>query len=451
MRIGPWISLVLTWALAAAPAAAQVLPSMETAASRLQAATATVRLASVVEDVAAPQIDAAPAAAKDADASSRVSIYSGVLLPGGLAVTHVDAAVRARFRLTLAGGERIEARLAVLDEFSGLALLECEGDRLPSLPLAEATPKTGAWVLSAAGWGAEAPAVSLGIVGAEERVLPGGRFPPVLQCDLQSASTSRGAGVVNQQGELVGVVVAVENIEGRRGWTYAVPVQHVRRLLRAREDRKQGESVVILKRRRPVVGMTLAGAAEDAERVLVERVVERGPAAEAGLRPGDRIIAAEGLNLRSVYEAQRAVLQKQPGDKITFLVQRDGVERKVEVVLGGGVELPAPAADQSIADWVRPQLEIEGLGRGRFRSQGAGGEVREVFSPPPDEDEAADDLRPRTASEEIALLQKALDRYRQAIVYLKSELSHRETERRAAEQKLEELQKEIEALERRLK
>jgi S1-C subfamily serine protease len=444
-------SLLIFVALAAAPALAQPLPSLETAASRLQAATATVRLASGVDEAAAPQGDEAPAAEKDANAPTRVSIYSGVLLPGGLAVTHVDAAVRARFRLTLAGGERIESRLAVLDEYSGLALLECEGERLPSLPLAEATPKAGAWILSAAGWGAEAPAVSLGVVGAEERVLPGGRFPPVIQCDLQSASTSRGAGVVNQQGELVGVVVAVENVEGRRGWTYAVPVQHVRRLLRAREERKQGESVVVLKRRRPVVGMTLAGAADDAERVFVERVTEAGPAAEAGLRPGDRIIAADGLNLRSVYEAQRAVLQKQPGDKIAFHVQRDGVERKVEVVLGGGVELPAPPADQNIAEWIRPQLEIEGLGQGRYRSQGAGGEVREVLSPPAAEGESDEELRPRTPSEEIALLQKALDRYRQAIVYLKSELSHRETERRAAEQKLEELQKEIEALERRLK
>jgi membrane-associated protease RseP (regulator of RpoE activity) len=271
-----------------------------------------------------------------------------------------------------------------------------------------------------------------------------------MQCDLQSASTSRGAGVVNQNGELVGVVVAVENVEGRRGWTYAVPVQHVRRLLRARDERKQGESVIILKRRRPVVGMILAGAADDAERVIVERVTKFGPAAEAGLQAGDRIIAADGLNLRSVYEAQRAVLQKQPGDKVAFLVQRDGLERKVEVILGGGVELPAPPENQNIADWIRPQVEIEGLGQGRYRAQGAGGEVREVLSPPLDADEAEDELRPRTPAEQIALLQKALDRYRQAIVFLKDELAQTDAGRREAEQKLQQLQKEIEELEQQL-
>lgn len=337
-------------AMVAAPVSAQGLPSLETAAGPLQAATVTVRVSPVIDEKAAP----APPAASNRDVSApRISIYSGVLLAERLVVTHVDAAVRARFRLTLPGGDRVEARLAVLDEYSGLALLEAEGEKLPSLPLADETPKAGAWILSAAGWGAESPAVSLGVVGSQERMLPGGRFPPVLQCDLQTTSTSRGAGVVNQQGQLVGVVVAVENMEGRRGWTYAVPVSHVRRLLRAREERKTLASVVVLKRRRPVVGMTLTGARDDVERVLVERVAPAGPAAEAGLRAGDRIIAADGLNIRSVYEAQRLVLQKQPGDKLALLIQREGAEQTLEVVLGGGVELPAPPPDQDIADWVR--------------------------------------------------------------------------------------------------
>jgi serine protease Do len=446
------ISLVLVAVAAAAQTVcAQAIPSLEEPALRLQSATATVRMA-FVADENTEGVNAEPAAPPQENAPApRVSIYSGVLLADGLAVTHVDAAVRARFRLTLPGGQRVEARPAVLDEYSGLALLEVDGNNLPSLPLADEPPKPGAWILSAAGWGAESPAVSFGIVGAQERILPGGRFPPVLQCDLQTASTSRGAGVVNQRGELVGVVVAVENIEGRRGWTYAVPAQHVRRLLRARQERKQGESVVVLKRRRPVVGMSLAGAAEDAERVIVERVTNDGPAAEAGLQPGDRIVAADGLNIRSVYEAQRIVLQKQPGDKLELLIQRAGVERAVEVVLGGGVEMPAPPPNQNIADWIRPQLEIEGLGAGRFRTQDSRGEVREVFSPPPAQGEDDDDLRPRTPAEQITLLQKALDRYRQAIVYLKNELAKREQERRDAQEKLDQLQKEIEALERQLK
>jgi hypothetical protein len=255
--------------------------------------------------------------------------------------------------------------------------------------------------------------------------------------------------VVNQQGELVGVVVAVENVEGRRGWTYAVPVEHLRRLLRAREERNQDESVVVLKRRRPVVGMILGGAVEDAQRVIVERVVQEGPAEAAGLRPGDRIIAAEGLNIRSVYEAQRVVLQKQPGDKVAFLVQRDGVERTVEVTLGGGVEMPVPPPEQDIAGWARPQLDIEGLGQGRFRTQDGRGEVREVFASPPDE--ADEDLGQRTPAQQVELLQKALDRYRQAIVFLKDELSQRDDQRRQAEQKLQQLQNEIDALERQLK
>ncbi len=445
--MGRITSVVCAAVIAASPAVAQPLPSLEKAAESLQAATVTVRVSSLNG-----QGDAAEArnGAQAEGVASRISIYSGVLLADRLVVTHVDAAVRANFRLTLPGGDRIEARLAVLDEYSGLALLEANGAHLPSLPLADEIPKAGAWILSAAGWGAESPAVSLGVVGAQERVLPGGRFPPVLQCDLQTSSTSRGAGVVNQQGQLVGVVVAVENAEGRRGWTYAAPVSHVRRLLRARDERKTRESVVVLKRRRPVVGMVLAGAKDDAERVLVERVTRDGPAAEAGVRPGDRIIAADGLNIRSVYEAQRLVLQKQPGDKLALLIERDGAECTLEVVLGGGVELPSPPPNQNLADWVRPQVDIEGLGQGRFRTQDGGG-VREVFAPGSEAEVDDEDLRQRSPAEQIELLQKALDRYRQAIVYLRNELSRREQDRLQAERRLEQLQKEIEQLEKQLK
>ncbi|MBW3599935.1 MAG: PDZ domain-containing protein, partial [Planctomycetes bacterium] len=225
----------------------------------------------------------------------------------------------------------------------------------------------------------------------------------------------------------------------------------IRRLIRAREERRTDVSVVVLKRRRPVVGMVLAGSPGDAEQVIVERVLPDGPAAEAGLREGDRVIAADSLNIRSVYEAQRAVLQKQPGDKVAFLVRRDGAEHKIEVVLGGGVELPSPPPDQSIAEWIRPQLDIERLGEGRFRTQDGRGEVREVLAPPPDAEAADDDdLRPRTPAEQISLLQKALDRYRQAIVYLKNDLARREQQRLEEQRRLEQLQKEIEQLERQL-
>lgn len=460
----PLRRLAFSWAaigFAASLAPAQTLPSLENAAGRLQAATVTIRAAALPEE-ATPPTDAGgaktPSAnAPDANAPSgtgpavaRVSIFSGVFVGKGLVATHVDAAVRMRFRLTLPGGQRIDARLAVLDEYSGLALLEAQGENLPELALAEELPKAGAWIMSAAGWGAESPAVSLGVVGARDRILSGGRFPPLLQCDLQTASTSRGAGVVDCEGRLAGVVVAVENVEGRRGWTYAVPVRHVQRLIRAHEERKAGESVVVLKRRRPVVGLVLAGSPDDAERVLVERVAAGGPAADAGLRQGDRVIAADGLNIRSVYEAQRAVLQKQPGDKVVFLINRQGREHTVEVVLGGGVEMPAPPPDQNIADWVRPQLDVEGLGQGRFRTQDGQGEVREVFAPgaPQVED---DELRPRTPAEQISLLQKALDRYREAIVYLKNEVVRREQDRLEDQRRLEQLQREIEQLERRLK
>ena len=186
-------------------------------------------------------------------------------------------------------------------------------------------------------------AVSVGILGACERTLAGTNYPPLLQCDLRTTETSSGAGVVDHQGRLIGVVVATDGEPGNRGWTYAVPAAHVKRLMTIHREEPHRTGVVILKRRRPVIGMVLDG--ED-QTVVVSRVFDESPAERAGIRVGDQIIAADGVMIRSVYQAVRPMLYKQPGDTMGFLMQREGKQIRASVVLGGGIELPsAPFAN----------------------------------------------------------------------------------------------------------
>ncbi|MCH5374509.1 MAG: S1C family serine protease, partial [Planctomycetes bacterium] len=128
------------------------------------------------------------------------------------------------------------AALRVLDEYTGLALLETDRAMPGTITCTDALPPIGSWVLSAAAWGTEPPAVSVGILGADERTLPGTNYPPLLQCDLRTAETSSGAGVVDGKGHLIGVVVATDAEQGNRGWTYAVPAAHVQRLMTVWED-----------------------------------------------------------------------------------------------------------------------------------------------------------------------------------------------------------------------
>jgi serine protease Do len=346
-------STIVVATMSVAAAAAEPEPKQQ-AAERLMAATVTVRMT-------------VPAAAPQA---SEVVVSSGVSLGKGRLVTFVgdrDAAA-ARFRATLATGDQAESKLRVWDHYSGLVLLNDGVASAAGIELAAELPKVGATVLTAAAAGIEQPAVSAGILGGADRTLPMVDLPPLLQCDVRTTETSSGAAVVNREGRLVGIVAANTAAGERPGWTYAVPVSHVVRLLSAEKD----QQVVELKRRRPALGLTL-GPGEKEGTVLVERV-ETGPAAKAGIQKGDLILEADGRRIRSAYQAVNRIMAKQPGDKVTFAIDRQGQRQQLEVTLdAAGAAPPTPVFAAAKGVQVGPTLRVSGDGnnsitvRERFR------------------------------------------------------------------------------------
>jgi membrane-associated protease RseP (regulator of RpoE activity) len=84
-------------------------------------------------------------------------------------------------------------------------------------------------------------------------------------------------------------------------------------------------------RARPFVGVTLAQTDEGVEIVAV---IRGSAAAEADLRKGDVIRAIDGEEMDSVEAVVDRVRDAEPGDELTFTVERDGKEREIEVRLG---------------------------------------------------------------------------------------------------------------------
>lgn len=446
------VLLVVTSFLLAAVCASTVtageLPALEEAAGQLRAATVTVRVRNPRpdQDVLGQSDGDTSSAEADVEAKSSVTVCSGVAVSRKLVVTPIYAASDSEIRVTLAGGDQTTARLRVLDEYTGLALIEANQQSLTAIESADSHPKVGSWVLSAAAWGTEQPTISFGIVSAVDRTLAGAAYPPLLQCDLRSAETSSGAGVVDGRGKLLGIVIAADQQMGSRGWTYAVPVPHVQRLIRAAEEGTSRKSVIILKRLRPTVGMILNPTPEG---ITVSRVHEDSPAEKAGIRVGDTVLAADGVKIRSVYQAVRPMLYKQPGDKMEFVIDHQGDVRAVEVVLGGGVELPsAPFAN--LGQYVRPKLDLEKVGEGVYASRSGRNTLREVFAPSGLPDPRPSDDRTMTSAEKIQLLEKALDRYRGAIEYLQGRLTREQQERQKTDTILRSLQDQLDDLKKQL-
>jgi serine protease Do len=402
------ISILLLTAIAvptvAAPPAAD---SWEFPAKKLQQATVTVRIWGIT---------------KSADAPTNVTICSGICIKNGLVITAAFAGSDSPIRLTLPGGKQADAQVQVIDEFSGLVLLKADTTGLAPLTAANELPAVGAELLTAAAWGLDQPLVSRGIVGAVDRKHHSLQYPPLLQTDCLTTSTSTGAGLVDRQGRLAGVIVATDSDGDRRGWAYAVPVSHVDRLLRA-ADQQQAGGVLILKRRRPVVGMVLD---QEGHAVVVSRVTPGGPAEKAGIQTGDHISMTDGVVIRSVYQAVLPTLYKQPGDTTTFRVHRDETSRDISVVLGGGVEVASAPADL-LADLVQPKIRLSRDPAGAIVTNQTSSAPPHVVVLPPLPDEAPP-AAPPTSADKISLLEKALSRYQAVIELQQKQLESLRTE-----------------------
>lgn len=419
------ISLITVATLAVASRASAEL-AFEKASAELQSATVTVRV--IPSELAAP--DDGDAIAKVELPPRSVEVCSGASLGDGLVVTYASISSQDEVRITIPGGEQANASLRVLDHVSGLTLLEIDKKDAAGFSVAKKAPGVGGWVLAGAGWGSEKPVVSFGILAGANRTLRGGTFPPLLQCDLRTADTSNGAPLVNQTGELIGIIVASDAAGSENRWTYAVPVDHVQRLVRARRPDK----MIKLESIRPVVGLKLVpGDAPDT--VFVGRVEKGGPADKAGLRPGDQVIAAEGVKIRSVYEVLRPLMAKQAGAKMNFTVEQDGNERSLDVVLGGGTVIqPAPqyANATGIADGGK--VVIRQLG---FAPQTI--EIDRTQVRP-----AADTATLAKQLQKVETQQRAITGYLSALESMRRDLKQRD-------QQLQQRDAEIEALRQQLK
>lgn len=273
--------------------------------------------------------------------SSEPTLSSGVAVSAdGLVVALGNLQGEGRYTVTLEDGRKLPATVLVDDQRSGLRLLKIDSRDLPYLSLAETRHGVGDPVVAAFCTDRRGRAAAQGMIAASPRPLHGGR----LRLDIEVGRMASGGPVVDDEGRLLGTMSGKSAPSPAEELaTYAVPADAVKALLKFR----QADHTVIV--HRGMLGIEINVEAEGGKERLIARPLPESPAAAAGMKDGDELLAVDGGRVSTGGEVVAAVARHAPGEKIGVTVLREGNEEQIEITLAPPPELDAklnPAADQ---------------------------------------------------------------------------------------------------------
>jgi serine protease Do len=345
------IVLIVTAASAAgqtttAARAAAVNPELSAA---LEAATRLVA-PSVVEIFTtsfAPGDGVVPRSA-DLVSTQRASGSGVIVDPAGYIVTNahvvrgaqrlrVEVPVPSRGRSILAAsGRSLSGRLVGIDLETDLAVIKVDADKLPALAFGDSDELSAGQVVLAFG----SPmglnnSVSLGVVSAVARQLEPESPMIYVQTDASINPGSSGGPLVDLRGRLVGInTLIVSRAGGNEGLGFAAPgniVQSVYTQIRKDGRVRRGDIGVRAQTITPELAAGLKLPRDHG--VVLADVVPRSPAAMAGLRPGDLVVALDGKAMENGRQLQVNLYRRLVGEVVTLDVLRDGKVVKFPVAM----------------------------------------------------------------------------------------------------------------------
>jgi len=250
------------------------------------------------------------------------------------------------------------AEVVGTDPTTDLAVIKIDASDLPTASFgSSAAVRVGEWVVAVGnpGFGGAGQldyTVTAGIVSAKGRPIqiiqrslmqdpdfqgdPGFGVDNFIQTDAVINPGNSGGPLVNIQGQVVGVNSAIMSRTGYyQGYGFAIPVDLARRVM---EDLIEYGRV-----RRAWLGVRIEEVDPvDAEAydlptvsgVLVQGVTDGSPAAEAGVRVEDVIVAVNGTTVATPSALQSQIAQLRPGTTAELRLYRDGSARTLDVELG---------------------------------------------------------------------------------------------------------------------
>jgi putative serine protease PepD len=287
-----------------------------------------------------------------------VGTGSGFVVDGGYIVTnnHVvtldGQSQGGALQVYFGNGGWVAGRLVGSDPYSDIAVIRAVGAvGLPALPLGNSdSVAVGDPVLAIGSPLGLADTVTSGIISALDRpVQPAAQagtvpqaFFDAIQTDAPINPGSSGGPLVNALGQVIGVNAALETLGGdpltgspggNIGLGFAIPINQARRVILQLIRTGHATHSVFgadLNGAYPGTGAQIATAGPHG----VPAIGARGPAARAGLRPGDVIIGLDNLPVATADSLVDAIRSQAPGSRVLVTFVRHGATLHTSVTLG---------------------------------------------------------------------------------------------------------------------
>ena len=278
------------------------------------------------------------------------SLGSGFVIdPAGVIITNnhvIDGA--DRIEVVFMDGTTLPATLTGRDPKTDIAVLKVESQTpLPHVELGDSSrARVGDWVIAIGNPFGLGGTVTAGIISALNRDIHAGNYDDFIQTDASINRGNSGGPLFDMQGRVVGVNSAIISPSGASvGIGFAVPTSTVRPIVEQileHGETRRGWIGVRIQTVTPEIADSLGLA--PARGALIAGISDDGPAAAAGIEPGDIVLSFDGRNIAAMRDLPRIVAETGIGRTVDVEIYRGGRTIGVKVTVARLDESEAAAA-----------------------------------------------------------------------------------------------------------
>ncbi len=262
-----------------------------------------------------------------------------VIDPRGFVITNNHVVENARrIEVILYDETRFTAEVVGRDPRTDLALLKIEGaENLTGLTFGNSDAmRVGEWVIAIGNPLGLGGTVTTGIISQRGRNIGAGPYDDFLQTDAAINRGNSGGPLFNLRGEVIGINTAIFSPDGGSiGIGFAIPsnlAADVVAQLRDHGETRRGWLGVVIQELDPVLAESLG--LSETRGVFIQDVVENGPAARAGIEPGDVIVGFNEKVMETPRQLQLEVAAAEVGARFAVDYVRQGQRLRATVRVG---------------------------------------------------------------------------------------------------------------------